>query len=664
MPSTCPTGGLVTFSGTATADNGCPPVATAADQCDVECIPPPQVSLDLICDPARACANAPITLRWTATNLSSGPATLSVTIDGQTFGPFLDVPPNGTQSGVKNAVMPATCPTSGQVTFSGTATADNGCVPVATDPAECQVECAPPPCVQLSLVCSPEAQCAGGPVTLRWTATNCSTTPEDIVVRVGGRTLSSRRLGVGGVESDTVIVPMPACTAGQRVTFNADVTATNECSPPAPAATDNASCDVLCKVPEVTIVNTATPQVSAGGTVHYVLTIRNPSTTTALENVVVVDDLCSNSNNPRNFNGTCANASTPSVSGSRITWPAFNLAAGGSCILEFDATLIECARCINTATVTGFCSDAPASATDTSRTECTPPEIQRCWLTGGGQSIDHNGDLHSYGGVINPGCSPTAAGGGNWNDLNHTTGAHVKGTEITVVQCGNVPGIPPGSTSPKTPVNFIDFRGTGYITGLNGNKKRTDVFFFGHYEDRAEPGSLGQRNEPSKDRYFLRVYTNQNDPIGSTVHLVDVDGNSATQDPVAILHGNLQIHISGCDKREALPFDRLPPGDAVMGGVTGSMPTEVSFGAAMPNPTLGSTELRYGLPQAAQVSAKIFDVAGRMVRDLGESSVAPGWHSLSWNLNNDAGQRVGPGMYFVRLWVDGKALMRPVTVLR
>src|SRR6266446_1924071 len=94
-----------------------------------------------------------------------------------------------------------------------------------------------------------------------------------------------------------------------------------------------------------------------------------------------------------------------------------------------------------------FCGSAEA----TDHTNFTTPIDcpGKCWLTGGGQSIDHDGHLHSYGGVINPGCSPTAAGGGNWNDLDHTTGAHFKGTEVVVDRCGNVPGIPPGSSSPK-----------------------------------------------------------------------------------------------------------------------------------------------------------------------------------------------------------------------
>ena len=58
------------------------------------------------------------------------------------------------------------------------------------------------------------------------------------------------------------------------------------------------------------------------------------------------------------------------------------------------------------------------------------------------------------------------------------------------------------------------------------------VYFFSHCEDRNEPGSAGVRDGALKDRYFLHVYSNPADPAGSTLLLVDVDGDPTTVDPV------------------------------------------------------------------------------------------------------------------------------------
>ncbi len=137
-----------------------------------------------------------------------------------------------------------------------------------------------------------------------------------------------------------------------------------------------------------------------------------------------------------------------------------------------------------------------------------------------------------------------------WFTGGGSEGLHFQGTAIQEIRCGNVTGIPPGSTSPKTPFNFIEFEGTGTLKGIAGNK--TDygtVYFFARGEDRGEPGSAAA-SDP--DRYFLQVYTDPNDPAGSTVLLVDEDGTpeatteTMATDTVPLDGGNFQIHISSC----------------------------------------------------------------------------------------------------------------------
>ena len=193
-----------------------------------------------------------------------------------------------------------------------------------------------------------------------------------------------------------------------------------------------------------------------------------------------------------------------------------------------------------------------------------------CWLTAGGVKFStitgldmgETGRKHNWGGNVNPGCSPTAGDGGSWNHLAVEDKLHFHGTHIEVVDCGNVDGIPPGSTSPVTPVNYIDFTGYGTLKGIHGNKvDYGTVYFFAHCEDRNEPGSNGQRDGEGVDRYFLNVYTDEFDPEGSSVLLVDMDGNPATVDPVTITGGNMQMHISGCDKAAVASGTRkeLPP---------------------------------------------------------------------------------------------------------
>lgn len=175
-----------------------------------------------------------------------------------------------------------------------------------------------------------------------------------------------------------------------------------------------------------------------------------------------------------------------------------------------------------------------------SSASCFPIPVRTgaCWLTGGGTlSNGKKQPADSFGGVVYPGCNPDAGNGGNWNHIAHNVKLHFQGKVIDMVNCGNVPGIPPGSTSPKTPVNFIEFQGTGTLKGIAGNKANyAEVFFFARAEDRGEPGK-------NVDRYYLRVY----DATGATLLLVSGDmANPQNVVPMIISGGNLQMHVSSC----------------------------------------------------------------------------------------------------------------------
>ena len=313
-----------------------------------------------------------------------------------------------------------------------------------------------------------------------------------------------------------------------------------------------------------------------------------------------------------------------------------------------------------------------------------------CWLTGGGAkfsavtggNVGDAGPRHSFGGNVNPGCSPTAGEGGQWNNVAHGARLHFQGRAIEVLRCGNVDGIPPGSDSPVTPFNYIEFQGTGTLKGIKGNKVNHPlVYFWGRCEDRNEPGSNGQRDGTLKDRYFLNVYSNPADPAGSSLLLVDVDGNPATTDPLTITDGNLQIHISSCDSPPTLTFESSDELGLVAapsaGSSTGlqtvdasgresrleaSLPAELWLAPASPNPARDVTRLRFGLPRESSVTLSVFDVRGRKVRDVLAARVPAGEHSASWDLRDRSGSRVPYGIYFARLTTGGRVVNQTIVL--
>jgi hypothetical protein len=161
-----------------------------------------------------------------------------------------------------------------------------------------------------------------------------------------------------------------------------------------------------------------------------------------------------------------------------------------------------------------FCTGAP------------PPSA--CWETGGGTLDKVKGNVvWTFGGVIYPGCSPTAAGGGNLNIVNHVTGLHFKGTDFVVDDCRGNP-----TKSPKVTVNIIDWHGVGYVSGDDESKK-TPVTFVGTFRDSKESGS-------NADGLYIQV-------LDLSSNLVFQIGGGP-DDLDLLTTGNVQIHQSSCGK--------------------------------------------------------------------------------------------------------------------
>jgi len=87
--------------------------------------------------------------------------------------------------------------------------------------------------------------------------------------------------------------------------------------------------------------------------------------------------------------------------------------------------------------------------------------------------------------------------------------------------------------------------------------------------------------------------------------------------------------------------------------------------APQPNPALRSTALAFSLPRSGSASVVICDVAGRQVRKFLPGSLQAGTHRIDWDLRDEAGSRVAPGIYFVRLETEGDPfLTRSLVVVR
>ncbi len=83
-----------------------------------------------------------------------------------------------------------------------------------------------------------------------------------------------------------------------------------------------------------------------------------------------------------------------------------------------------------------------------------------------------------------------------------------------------------------------------------------------------------------------------------------------------------------------------------------------------PNPFNSSTWINYSLPERSNVSLKIYNVKGELVRTLQNGQQPAGKYSVEWNGLNNAGNPVSPGIYFYRLQAEDFSGTMKMFILR
>jgi hypothetical protein len=87
-----------------------------------------------------------------------------------------------------------------------------------------------------------------------------------------------------------------------------------------------------------------------------------------------------------------------------------------------------------------------------------------------------------------------------------------------------------------------------------------------------------------------------------------------------------------------------------------------------PNPHSGRVELSYGVPGArgsrVRVHLAIYDIRGRMIKELFEGYRKPGIYMISWEGTTSGGQTASSGLYFLRLITGEASVTRKLVLAR
>jgi len=105
------------------------------------------------------------------------------------------------------------------------------------------------------------------------------------------------------------------------------------------------------------------------------------------------------------------------------------------------------------------------------------------------------------------------------------------------------------------------------------------------------------------------------------------------------VRGNLELVNA-----EAATYGAQPINVEMVGG----LPKTYTLSQNYPNPFNATTQINFALPQAGEVTLKIYNVAGQLVKSFNQHMEA-GYRTITWDGTNSKGETVASGVYFYRL---------------
>jgi hypothetical protein len=301
------------------------------------------------------------------------------------------------------------------------------------------------------------------------------------------------------------------------------------------------------------------------------------------------------------------------------------------------------------ATATNGCGTTNPAATCQAKVTCAGGLC--CWLTMGGflnADMKSGNKDNTFGGNVGPPPS------GSWEHIQRNGKEEVfnfHSHDAHVVACSNDGQA--GPCHPAGDANVIDFAGTGAYS-LNGGARTGNATFTAHVEDHGEPGNQPQHNGGcgTPDYYTITV---KDATTGEVVFTAAgfLDG------------GNAQIHDCKHANKTSAPARAGGPGTLSTNGAGNGTSTDLSAAGSSvstlelyrptPNPFSNTTNFAYQVTGSAsqRVQIGIYNVAGRLIRELVNESKAPGQYQTVWNGQDQGGSSVTRGVYFIRAYVGG-----------
>ena len=197
-----------------------------------------------------------------------------------------------------------------------------------------------------------------------------------------------------------------------------------------------------------------------------------------------------------------------------------------------------------------------------------------------------------------------------------------------------------------TPVGRFEAGGT--IDGSAGETEDGTFYFLGF--DYVESGDNPLGIEPGSGPILeIEVEFNTNISNPSVVFMVDsIYAEDFTSNPLTIV---------------ADDFGQFT-GDMVSLDSDGTMPSNFALRPNYPNPFNPSTIISYDIPLTSDVTIDVYDMRGRMIKNLVSKTQSAGHHFVEWHGSDHFGNHVGAGVYIYQLRAGNKTLSQKMILMK
>ncbi len=88
------------------------------------------------------------------------------------------------------------------------------------------------------------------------------------------------------------------------------------------------------------------------------------------------------------------------------------------------------------------------------------------------------------------------------------------------------------------------------------------------------------------------------------------------------------------------------------------VPSNFELGQNYPNPFSTATTIPYKLNNQSNISVKIYNILGQLVKELNVGTQLTGLHEITWDGKNNLGQKVASGVYLYQLQTNNETLVK------